>query len=160
VQTRIFNENEGADLWHYLGQSIPILLNASPATAIFKIAQLPSRLGTLLTQLRRIADPAGIDHAVLARGCGVVYFALLRSSDDAEALQLLSKACSSVFQLCTEQKASATLPWCPTALKRVVNIWGPSPGTASPVRPDLGLMRRVKCAFDPQNIFAPSRFVF
>jgi len=55
-----------------------------------------------------------------------------------------------VFSLCTSENASAALPWCPTQLKRQVNVWG------SP-RADFALMRRLKAAFDPQDLFAPGR---
>jgi FAD/FMN-containing dehydrogenase len=33
-----------------------------------------------------------------------------------------------------------------------MNIWGP-------IKNDAAFMRRVKNAFDPENIFAPGRFV-
>ena len=33
-----------------------------------------------------------------------------------------------------------------------MNVWGPN-------RAYLGMMQRVKHSFDPQNIFAPGRFV-
>ena len=145
-------ESEGADLWHYLGQSIPLLLEACPSAAIFKISTLPTRLTPLLQRLRTVADQASLAHAVLARACGVLYFALLPDSDDPASFQHLAEAASRIFSLCASVDASATLPWCPTALKRTVNILGPP-------RPDFALMRRLKSAFDPQNIFAPGRLL-
>ena len=169
VQAKILTETEGADLWHYIGQSVPLLLETSPAAAIFKIVQLPSRLGALFSQLRRIADETGLDHALLARGCGVVYFALLPSSNEAvtqlpaaigtDSLRHFTETVSSVFQLCAKENASATLRWCPTVLKRTVNIWGHSPASALSVRREIALLPRLKSAFDPHNIFAPGRFV-
>lgn len=146
------NESEGADLWHYIGQAIPLLLEASPSAAIFKISTLPARLTALLQQLQVLADRASLPHATLARACGVLYFALLPNSGDHASLQRLSEAASRIFSLCASENASASLPWCPTALKRSVNIWGMP-------RPDFALMRRLKSAFDPQNIFAPGRFL-
>src|SRR2546429_7355395 len=65
------NETEGADLWHYLGQSVPLLLEACSEAAVFKIAILPSRLAPLLEQLRTLADQASLPHAILTRACGV-----------------------------------------------------------------------------------------
>jgi glycolate oxidase FAD binding subunit len=48
--------------------------------------------------------------------------------------------------------ANVMLEWCPAELKRMgVDPWGPG-------RDDLALMRRVKNAFDPQNVLAPGRF--
>ncbi len=150
TQLVTLNEAEGADLWHYLGQSIPLLLQASPTAGIFKINILPSRLGTLLQQLSGLAEQASLPQTVLARACGVVYLALLPPSGEQPLLYRLSEAAAAVFSLCTSENASAALPWCPTQLKRQVNVWG------SP-RADFALMRRLKAAFDPQDLFAPGR---
>ncbi len=177
-QLIILNGTEGADLWHYLGQSIPLLLEACQETAVFKITILPSRLAPLLEQLRTLADQASLPHAILTRACGVVYFALLPPAGEQTRpapapLHRLAEATRSVFSLCASESAYATLPWCPTQLKREVNVWGldfvapPSgrPASRSAVLgatlpgplPDLALMRRLKAAFDPQNLFAPGR---
>jgi glycolate oxidase FAD binding subunit len=155
IQSIVLTENDGADLWHYIGQAVPVLLETSPAAAIFKIAQLPSRLGPLLNQLSAIAGQASFAHAVMARGCGVVYFALLPQANSAAPLQdlanqadtlsRLTTAVSAIFQLCARETASATLPWCPTALKHGLCV------------PDVSAGRRLKSAFDPDNIFAPGR---
>ena len=171
TQLIILNESEGADLWHYVGQSIPLLLEASPSAAIFKISTLPARLAPLLRELHALADQASFPYAILARACGVLYFALLPPADTASSsLYGLAEVASAVFSLCSAQSASATLAWCPTQLKRHINVWGPdfvapassrhlpSSGSAVP-RSDIVLMRRLKSAFDPQNIFAPGRFV-
>jgi hypothetical protein len=88
----------------------------------------------------------------MARASGIVYFALLPQTNDADSLRRLSETASAIFQLCRTENASATLPWCPTKLKRTINIWGP-------LHPDLALMRRLKSAFDPHNIFAPARLL-
>lgn len=152
AQLLILGESEGADFWHYLGQSTPLLLEASPAAAIFKIALLPNRMPALLQRLQVIADQATFLCAVLARACGVLYFALLPPSNDSSSIPQLAKAASAIFTLCAAEDASVTLPWCPTALKRSINIWGPS-------RHDFALMHRLKSAFDPENLFSPGRFV-
>ncbi len=150
AQFLTLNESEGADLWHHLGQSIPLLLEASPLASIFKISLPPSRLAPLLDQLRILADQAPLHHGFLARACGVLYFALLPESGEATSLNRLSDTVSRVFPFLASENAYASLPWCPTQLKRSLNIWG------SP-RPDFALMRRLKFAFDPQSIFAPGR---
>ena len=174
------NETEGSDLWHYLGQSIPLLLEASPDTVVFKITILSNRLAPLLEQLPVLADQASLRHAILARACGVIYFALLprsgrHASLDSDSLQRLAGVSSAVFSLGARENASATLHWCPTQLKRKVNVWGfdfaasasgrpVSPAAVSSATPavalgDLALMRRLKSAFDPQNLFAPGRLL-
>jgi len=150
LQFTELDESEAADLWHYIGQAIPLLLEASPAPAIFKIMQLPARIGPLCGQLRGIAGQVALPHSLMARASGVVYFALRAAANDADSLRRLAQAASAVFQLCSREGSSATIPWCPAALKSSVNIWGP-------LRPGAALMRRLKSAFDPQNIFAPGR---
>lgn len=150
LQLTTLNETEGADLWHYLCQSVPLLLEAAPSAAIFKIVLFPSRMSALLPQLRILADQSSLSHAILARSCGVIYFGLLPSAGDASSVPPLTPAASSVFSLCAKDNASATLQWCLTALKRSINSWGP-------LRPDLALQRRLKSAFDPHNLFAPGR---
>ena len=64
----------------------------------------------------------------------------------------IAKIASGVFDYAAAHNGSASILFCPTALKRLVNIWGPT-------KNDANLMRRVKNAFDPENIFAPGRFV-
>jgi glycolate oxidase FAD binding subunit len=152
IQLTTLNETEGADLWHYLGQSVPLLLEASPSAAIFKIALLPSRMSALLPQLRTLADEASLPHAVLARSCGIIYFALLPPEGDSISFSRLSQAAAAIFSSCGKENASATLPWCPSALKHPISIWGPP-------RLDLTLQHRLKSAFDPHNLFAPGRLV-
>jgi glycolate oxidase FAD binding subunit len=146
------SENEAADFWHYIGQAIPLLLEAFPAAAIFKIVQLPARLGSLFSQLTTIAEQAALPHCLMARACGVVYFALLREANDADSLRRLIEAASAIFHLCAREGASSTIPWCPVELKRAINVWGP-------VLPGGNLMRGLKSAFDPQNIFVPGRML-
>src|SRR5207245_3711859 len=109
--------------WHYVGQSIPLLLEASPAAAILKISTLPARLAPLLRELHALADQASFPHAILARACGVLYFALLPPADTTTSLYRLAEVASAVFSLCSAENALASLPWCPTQLKRHVNIW-------------------------------------
>jgi glycolate oxidase FAD binding subunit len=146
------SENEAADFWHYVGQAIPLLLEASPAATIFKIVQLPARLGPLFTQLSTLAEQAALPHCLMARACGVVYFALLPDEHDADSLRRLTQAAATIFELCAREGASSTIPWCPVALKRAIHTWGPA-------LPGANLMRSLKSAFDPQNIFAPGRFL-
>jgi glycolate oxidase FAD binding subunit len=167
-------ESEGADLWHYIGQFIPLLLEASPLAAIFRISLLPGRLAPLLGGLRILGEQASLPHAFFARACGVLYFALLPAADDAATRYRLAEAASAVFSKCAEENASASLPWCPTQCKKEVNVWGLDsamsasnrnqagrrfpPLAPASARADLALMRRLKSAFDPQNLFAPGRF--
>jgi glycolate oxidase FAD binding subunit len=149
--------------------------NASPDATIFKITQLPAKLPTLFAALTEVARHSEIPHAIVARGIGVAYFALLPRDPlktawhaaaelDRQTMEpliaarrqqstahLLS-ACNAAFSTCVQQSATAQIQFAPAELKRQLNILGPE-------RPDAAAMRRLKYAFDPQNIFAPGRLL-
>jgi FAD/FMN-containing dehydrogenase len=77
---------------------------------------------------------------------------MLPDTQNADSLRRLIEAASAIFQICVREGASSTIPWSPVELKRAINIWGPD-------LPDANLMRGLKSAFDPQNIFAPGRLL-
>jgi glycolate oxidase FAD binding subunit len=147
-----FTDSTGPDLWHHIGQAIPTILEASPSAAIFKIVELPSKLSPMVTQLAAVADQASLPQALMARASGILYFALLPTSNDEATRSQLESACASIFDLCARESASTALLFCPTQLKRTLNVWGAH-------RKDLGLMRALKSAFDPHDILAPGRFL-
>ncbi|HEY6945131.1 MAG TPA: FAD-binding oxidoreductase [Candidatus Acidoferrum sp.] len=171
----ILDDSARPSVWGRLRETVSMLLETSPAAAIFKLSALPSQHAALFTNLSEIADRSALPHALVARAAGVIYFALLPPSNEHESLntaplQSLAEAASAVFTLCAEENASATLLWCPTQLKRQINIWSPdfvapassrdlsSSGSAA-ARRGVSLIRRLKSAFDPQNIFAPGRLL-
>jgi glycolate oxidase FAD binding subunit len=140
------------------------LRHVSPAATIFKIAQLPARLPELFAALGNAAEQAQLPHALFARGLGITYFALLpdESADRLDAAQAaaaqektiaqLTTASQAIFSVCAAQSANASILFAPTPLKRAINISGPA-------CPDAPAMHRLKLAFDPQNIFSPSRML-
>ena len=71
---------------------------------------------------------------------------------DDKTIGSLAHIASGVFEFAAAHNGSASILFCPVALKRVVNIWGPA-------RNDSALDAQVKNAFDPENVFAPGRFV-
>jgi glycolate oxidase FAD binding subunit len=146
-----FTDSSGPDLWHLIGQAIPTLLEASPDAVIFKITQLPTKLPSLIEQLTATADQFSVAHATMARASGVLYFALLPQSGDESTIPTLHAAANQSFILCAQQSANATILFCPTKLKSLLNIWGPTQSNPT-------LTRALKSAFDPHNIFAPGRF--
>jgi glycolate oxidase FAD binding subunit len=135
TSTTILEDQACFILWQQVREAIPHLLSASPATCIFKISQSPSGLNALFASLEKINLPI----AILSRSSGTFYCAVPNNS------------AAHIFQICSEQKATASLLWCPTELKKTLNVWGP-------VQPDRQLMQRLKLAFDPQNILSPSRY--
>jgi FAD/FMN-containing dehydrogenase len=145
-------EAERTWLWDRLCESIPIVLDSSPAATILRISVLPTQLGDLFAKLQQIARQNQLPLALLARAVGVVYCALLPESAGEEALHRLAKACGAIFETIQKFDGHAMIPWCPTALKQKVNIWGPP-------RNDFVLMKKVKEVFDPQGVLSPGRFV-
>jgi glycolate oxidase FAD binding subunit len=135
-------------LWGRLRESLSMLLEVSPATAIFKLSVLPSHHAAVFTDLQQIADRANLPHAFVARAGGTIYFALLPASADGDATGRLSQAAVQIFNSVSPFNGDATLPFAPPALKTLINA-----GVRT--RPDSALMRRLKLAFDPQNILAP-----
>jgi len=151
-----------------------MLLEASPATVIFKLSVLPAQHAALFAKLQEIAERSDLPHALVARAGGTLYFALLPASDNEDTIAHLAQAAIQIFDYASSFKGHAMLLFGPLPLKRAfgvpdapsghafyvpdassgqhLNIWGPR-------RPDFALMHRLKSAFDPHNILAPSRLI-
>lgn len=121
------------------------------AATVFKIDVLPAFPANVL-RLRELAERFDIPSAIFANLPGPLYFAIEPTALDDASLAALSQIASGVFEYAASHRGRASILFCPAELKRLVNVWGPA-------RKDDDLMRRVKTAFDPQNIFAPGRFV-
>jgi glycolate oxidase FAD binding subunit len=124
---------------------------ASPSVALFRIVSPQSKPGDL-ADLLRVAQESSLRSGLLVRAAGIVYFVVLAENEDESALRAMENAATRVFSLAASGQGHATLLHAPVKLKSRVNVWGPH-------RADLGMMQRVKHSFDPQNIFAPGRFV-
>ena len=133
-------------------REIPSLLSRSSlAATIFKIDMLPAFPADVL-RLQGLADRLAIPCELFTNLPGPLYFTLEPKALDDGSIATLAQIASGVFEYAASHDGHASISFCPPQLKRVVNVWGPS-------RKDAELMRRVKTAFDPQNIFAPGRFV-
>lgn len=157
-----YAEQSGAANWNLLDeaagkliskdlQEFPrFLASASPAATIFKLSALPVLPPDILS-LCAGAQRRAIPRCLFANNSGPLYFALQPAKLDEATIAALAEISAEVFAFATAHRGHASIPFCPTELKRQVNIWGPA-------REDAHLMRRVKNAFDPDNIFAPGRF--
>jgi len=137
-------------VWGRLRETLSMLLEASPATTVFKISVLPGQHSKVFASLMQIANDAQHPYAFVARAGGTIYFALLPSSTSDETTARLAQTVSQIFNSATAADAETSLLFAPSALKSRVNIWGSA-------RSDRPLMLRLKSAFDPDNIFAPGR---
>lgn len=151
ASSRFLDPAEDELLGWSLREVLQLLQFATPGATIFKLSLLPA-LDADTRRFRTIAEQCAIPSALLYRDSGALYFALLPETDEVGDLTQLARAARAIFDFASSKRGHASIITCPISLKRNVNVWGPP-------RSDSGLMGRVKQAFDPQNIFAPGRFV-
>jgi len=168
TSTSIVGDTTRPAVWGRLRESLSILLEASPATVIFKISVLPSHHAALFTNLQHIAERATLPHALVARAGGTIYFALLPASVHEDTTARLSQSIARIFDFVFASGGHASLLFAPPALKEGTSLRSkqlvapassrPPASSRAELIPGVTQMRRLKSAFDPQNIFAPGRF--
>jgi glycolate oxidase FAD binding subunit len=131
---------------------IPIALASSPAATIVKISVLPLRMADALVRAERAAESNALPWAAMARGLGVIYFALLPAERTEDARARCAAATDAIHAACAELGGHSTIPWCPADWKRALKIWGLP-------RADFVQMQKLKSVFDPHGVLSPGRFV-
>jgi len=169
ASTAILGDTTRPAVWGRLRESLSMLLEASPTTVILKISVLPSHHAALFTNLRHIADRAALPSALVARAGGTIYFALLLTSANEDTTARFSQSISQIFDLVFAAGGHASLLFAPRALKerkdpRSEQLLAPASSrlpanSGAELTSGVAPMRRLKSAFDPQNILAPGRFV-
>jgi FAD/FMN-containing dehydrogenase len=134
-----------------LRELLATVVRSSERATIFKLTTLPGFTADIL-QLRELAAKYSMPSSIFADASGPLYFALEPPTVNDETLTALAQISSQVFNYAATHHGQACISFCPVELKRATNVWGP-PAL------DAAIMRRIKDAFDPQNIFAPGRFV-
>ena len=156
----ILDDATRPSIWGRLREALPLFRESSPAATILRLSILPSHHAEAITVLDAVARAAKLPLALVARATGTLYVALLPKSipesmsesiDDAW-LENLTLLVQEVFTLGRSRKGDATFLWAPPALRNVLSVQAPSPAA-------LHLMRRLKSAFDPHNVFAPNRLL-
>jgi len=104
-----------------------------------------------LAAAQKAAETNNLRWAAIARGLGIIYFAILPSDYTEEYRQRVANAATATQEACAKLAGHATIPWCPAEWKSTLQVWGPA-------RPDFPQMQKVKSVFDPQNILSPGRF--
>jgi glycolate oxidase FAD binding subunit len=138
--------------WVRKREFVPIALAVSPAATILKISVLPSQLSDVLVKAQSNAENYSVSWLAMARGCGVVYFALLPTSRDEDARTRISQAADQIQATSSGLGGNSVIPWCPSEWKGTLRVWGPDRGASA-------AMQKIKKAFDPQGILSPGRFV-
>jgi len=131
---------------------IPIALESSPATTILKINVQPRQMSEALANAAREADGNRLRWVAMARGLGVIYFAILPTESSDATRQQLIQATDNILAACAALGGHATIPWCPTEWKNELKVWGLP-------RADFAQMLKLKKVFDPAGVFSPGRFV-
>ena len=145
-------ENDAAKILSTaLRELLATVVRSSRYATIFKITTLPT-FSADIVRLRELAAQFSIPCSLVGQASGPLYFALEPPTMDKEIIATLTQISSEVFDYTAAHRGQASILFCPLELKRVANVWGLA-------APDAGMMGRVKNAFDPQNIFAPGRFV-
>lgn len=148
----VLDDSTRPSLWGRLRESLAMLRDASPHAVVFKLGALPEQHGALLSRLTTACIAANVPSASVARATGSLYFALLPAPESTNAALQLPRVSSRIFGAASALGGHAQILFAPPSLKRQVSVWN------SP-RQDSALMRQVKRAFDPQNLFAPGRFL-
>ncbi len=131
---------------------IPLALSSSPAVTMLKISVLPRQIAEALTAATREAESRHLPWVAMARGVGVIYFAMLPAESSEASKQRTLQAADNILSASAAVGGHVTIPWCPTAWKNTLKVWGLP-------RADFAQMLKLKKAFDPDGIFSPGRFV-
>ena len=124
---------------------------ASPAAVLFRVANL-AWSAAQFRRLRELGVNASLRCGLLLRPAGILYFAAFGENEDAGTLAALEALSTQLFRQCAVAGATATMLHGPTLIKLKTNVGGETRG-------DFSLMRKVKTAFDPDELFSPGRFV-
>jgi glycolate oxidase FAD binding subunit len=130
---------------------LPMALAAPPAT-IVKISVLPSHMTQMLAIAEQAAEINSVEWAAMARGLGILYFALLPADRSEESRRRVIQASEHILTECGKLDGNGSIPWSPPESKDSLKVWGPPRG-------DFEQMRKVKSIFDPGGILSPGRFV-
>jgi glycolate oxidase FAD binding subunit len=149
--TLVLAENLNA-AWARKREFIPIAMASSPATTIVKISVLPARMSDVLAAAQSAAETNRLPWAALARGLGIIYFALLPNGLGDDEKKRVENAANAIHEACAKLGGQSTIPWCPTQWKSDLKIWGPE-------NPSFAQMQKIKTVFDPQGVLSPGRYV-
>ena len=131
---------------------IPIALASSPATTIAKMSVLPTRVHEALASAQKAAEANSLRWAALARGLGIIYFAMLPAALNDETRRQIENATDAIHDTCSKIGGQSTIPWCPSPWKTDLNIWGPA-------NSNFAQMQKIKKVFDPRRVLSSGRFV-
>jgi glycolate oxidase FAD binding subunit len=151
VDAAVLDADKTSRALSHVREFIPIALESSRVTTIVKIGVPPTRMAEILAAAARAAEATSLPWAALARGVGVIYFALLPGEGNEQARASATHAASEILAECSALGGHATIPWCPGEWKGALEVWGRERG-------DFEIMRKLKKVFDPPGVLSPGRF--
>lgn len=150
-QLAALRDEEFSAVSGFAREFVPLALGAFPAATIVKISVLPTRMKDSIANAVNAANTNLLSWAAMARGVGVIYFALLPNDRAEETRFRVIQATDQILHQCAELGGNATIPYSPSEWKGALKVWGLQ-------RADFDQMRKLKNLFDPLNIVSPGRF--
>jgi glycolate oxidase FAD binding subunit len=151
VKSEALDTSANVQLNEVLREAFDWLRKSVRNGALLRIV-LPQVDASDVKDIGRLAQGAPGPAAFALRACGVAYLAVQAEFEDGAPGDALHKTVAAIFTSMEARHVQVTLLHAGRELKMRMNACGQK-------RRDWHLMQRVKIAFDPQNIFAPGRFV-
>jgi len=148
----ILRDEDASAAFERKREFIPGALGSSPAATIMKLSVLPAHIAKVLATAATTAENEGLQWLALARGVGVIYFALLPGERNEDSKGRVAQASNEVLAACAALGGHGTIPWCPAEWKDALKVWGLE-------RADFAQMQKTKTVFDPRGVLSPGRFV-
>ncbi len=146
-------EQDERELAASVRELLPTVRAANPQASVVKAALPLTSVGPFLERALPVAERYELAAAATAHaGSGIVFVYLLPPPEMVDFAHRVAQAATEMIHAGNNLSGRVTVPWCPTAVKRDVSVWGP-------LRDDFTLMKKLKAQFDPDRILNPGRFV-
>jgi len=146
-EAAVLDESSTAAALARVREFSPIALESSPFAVIIRMNVLPGEMAQALDAAALAAARQELPWAAMARGVGVIDFALLPGRPPGQR-STAGRVIEGVFEAFGHREGSITIPWCREEYKEAM------PARRTPPH-DLEQMRKIREAFDPTKVFAP-----
>jgi glycolate oxidase FAD binding subunit len=149
----VLRQEDERALWDSVGNLLVRARESNPGFSVVKAALPLTQVGPFLAKGEQVAARYELPTAATAHaGSGIAFLYLLPPPEMADANRRMAQSITEMIHAGNNLSGRVTVPWCPTEVKRDVNVWGP-------LRDDFSLMKKLKAQFDPDRILNPGRFV-
>lgn len=146
AKNSVLEESEAPIALSRVREFVSIALESWPPVVIMKVSALPTNLASLLDEASAMATRDGISLAVLARGVGVVYFAILPPEESVDSTERVRGVVEGLGDVCRRHEANIATQWIPEE-------WGERVRNHSSAEKNFSMMQKMKAAFDPHGVF-------